>query len=202
MRTLARPTSRSQRLMIPQRSLHVQSALNRIFPVRRNFVKAELSVQSHCIAHHRLNCVEAQSFVTDLSRICNRALRQNSAQSFAAELRAYVKTLHLADLLIQFVKSHTARRLRLARCQQQASAWRSVVSRQFREFFFKALEAKAEVQGIRVLQKQFADGADLRRRLCLAKFKFRSRYHQVLGVLCGEMFFATATRVARGLGAK
>lgn len=108
--------------------LHVKCARNRILPIRRNFSKAKLPIESDGIAHHRLNRVKAQSFVAYFAGVCNYAFRKNSAQALAAELRTNIEPLHLADLILEFVEGYAAGELRAMSGEQQTSARRSVVA--------------------------------------------------------------------------
>src|SRR5947207_7045930 len=95
------------------------------------------------------------------------ALGQSFAQALAAKLRANVKPLHLAGIVLNLVQSHTSCGLTIESCQQQASIRRRVVARQSRELLIEALEAKTEPERLRVFEKQFTNGCDLLRRFRL-----------------------------------
>src|SRR5207249_5373392 len=106
---------------------------------------------------------------------CDDALGQSSAQTFAAKLQANIQTLHFADLVLQPVECDAPSRLAIAQREQQAPLRRSIIARQFREFFVEALEAEAEVERLCVFEEEFADSGNLLRRFRLPKFKTLSR---------------------------
>ena len=177
-----------------------------ILAVRGDFAEAEFAVHRDRVFHDWFDGIEPHALVSDLAGFGDDAIRQSSAQAFAAKLRAQVEALHFTDTRIQFVEGDAARELAVVVGKEKAAIGRGVVSGEICKLFVEALKAEAESQGLRVFQEEFAGLGDLGRRLRLNKSK--TLYHRghrghrgflgncmfcihflcVLRVLCGEVF--------------
>src|SRR5438270_1764915 len=133
--------------------LHVQRAGNRIRAIGRNLAESNSAVHRDRISHDRLNRVETHAPVADLAGFGDDAVCDNPAQALAAELRAQIKALHLADVWLEFVQRDTPHDFTFILGQKQPPVWRSIVTRKTGKFSIEILEAEAEPKRFCILEK-------------------------------------------------
>ena len=165
-----------------------------------DLLETDSAVHRDRIFHDGFDGVEAHALVADLAGFGDDAVGQESAQSLAAELRAQIEALHLADLRFELVQSDAARELAFVFGEQQAAFGWSIVAGEFGEFLVEVLEAEAEAEGLRVFEEEFAGLGDLGRgfrlrerqtfhhrgtQRKLEKHCVRLSFLCVLSVLCG-----------------
>src|ERR1700687_2581288 len=154
-----------------QIKFHVESAGDGVGAIGCDFLEANLAIHRDRIFHPRFDGVEADALIADPAGLCDDLVCESAAQSFAAKLRTQVEALHLADLRFERVQSDASGELVFAGCEQKPALGRSVVTGETGQFFVEVLKAKAEAEGLRVLQEEFPGLRDLDGGFGLSKIK-------------------------------
>src|ERR1043166_1441977 len=140
--------------------LHVQRPLDRVEPIRINLAEAERAVERLRLAH-RGERVEAHRCVAYRARLADDGGGEPAPRARAAELRADVEPLHLADAVARRTQGDAARDATVCARQQQTPRGRRVVAGQARKLLLEALKAEVCVERRLVLAEQAAHFLDL-----------------------------------------
>lgn|ERR1700752_2881230 len=99
--------------------------------------------------------------VTDLAPLFDDRFNQNSPQAAAAILGPEEQALHFARRWANSMQSDAAHELVELPSEQQAPAWRCVITRQVCEFVGEVLKAQADSQARFVLFEEFSGLLDV-----------------------------------------
>src|SRR5215470_8494988 len=87
---------------------HIKSARHGIGAVRRDFIEAQFAVHTDGILHDGLDCVKPETAVCNGTGVVENTLGEGAPQTLPAECRTQVKAFHLADFVIDGMKSGAA----------------------------------------------------------------------------------------------
>src|ERR1700686_4624846 len=144
-----------------QIKFHVESAGDWVGAIGCDFLEANLAIHRDRVFHPRFDGVEADVLIADLAGLSDDLVCESAAQSFATKLRTQIEALHLANLRFERVQGDAACELVFVGGEQKPTFGRSVVSGETGQFFVEVLKAKAEAEGLRVLEEEFAGLDDL-----------------------------------------
>lgn len=146
----------------------IVSASYWIVIIRRNFLKAQISVEPTG-GFHLVQGVE-QDMVVGVQMGCVQdGFGQLPAQTQPSKCRAHIQALHLASVgiigAVQGTQGTAASQLAVHQGQQQGPPWRGIVAGQGREFLLKTLETQIDVEAGGVLAENLAHGVEFSRLL-------------------------------------